>query len=85
MDVIHTIDIDDWNGPFPPELQARAGEALENGKVLFFPPLSFELETGERSLLTPEISNGMAKNVSLKPSGGLRGAPTARRTARSVG
>ena len=74
MDVIHTIDIADWSGPFAPDVQVHASDALENGKVLFFPQLSFVLERDEQALLTPEVSNGKSKNVSLKPSGELGGS-----------
>lgn len=74
MDVIHTIAIADWSGPFAPDVQAHASDALENGKVLFFPQLSFVLERDEQALLTPEVSNGKSKNVSLKPSGELGGS-----------
>lgn len=48
-------------------LQRAATSALENGKVLFFPKLPFELAEDEASLLSPSVSDGRAKNISLNP------------------
>jgi 3-deoxy-D-manno-oct-2-ulosonic acid (Kdo) hydroxylase len=73
MDVLHKIDLADWNGPFPAAMQESASDALESGRVLFLPRLAFALAADERLLLTPEVSDGKAKNVSLKPSGRLGG------------
>lgn len=42
--------------------------------VLYCPKLAFRLEESERSLLSPALSNGKAKNICLDPaSGSLRG------------
>ena len=73
MDVLHTIDAAGWTCPFSEETKADACHALECGKVLFFPRLEFRLAEDERLLLTPDVSNGTSKNVSLKPSGELGG------------
>lgn len=70
MDVLETLEIDHWNGPFAADVRRRAVEALERGKVVFFPMLPFVLQADERSLLTPALSNGKAKNVSLDPKTG---------------
>lgn len=68
------MDIETWRGPFAADVQSQACETIEGGKVLFLPRLAFPLRDGERSLLTPAVSDGKAKNVSLKPSGELGGA-----------
>ena len=47
---------------------------LEAGHVLCFPQLAFELTEAERRFLTPSISDGKAKNISLRDDGSLRGA-----------
>jgi hypothetical protein len=73
MDVLHTIDVGGWTCPFSADTKAGACDALESGKVLFFPRLAFRLEEAERLLLTPDVSNGKSKNVSLKSSGELGG------------
>ncbi len=54
-------------------MQAAACDALESGKVLLLPRLAFALDADERALLTPEVSDGKAKNVSLRPSGEMGG------------
>jgi hypothetical protein len=73
MNVIHEIDITTWAGPFSDALRHEGADALENGMVLYFPRLAFSLREEEQPLLTPEVSDGKAKNVSLKPDGELRG------------
>jgi hypothetical protein len=84
MDILQTIDLTDWNGPFPAEMQAAACEGLEGGKVLFFPRLGFCLNPDERVLLTPDVSDGKAKNVSLRPTGRLGGTSSTDETARRL-
>lgn len=63
-------------------MQAAACDALESGKVLFFPRLDFALNEEEHVLLTPDVSDGKAKNVSLRPSGSLGGTSCTGETAR---
>jgi hypothetical protein len=84
MDVLHKIDQARWDGPFSPETQARAGVALESGFVLYLPRLAFALDEGEWNLLTPDVSNGKSKNVSLNPAGGLRGTSLSGDDARAL-
>jgi hypothetical protein len=73
VNLLCTTDIADWDETVAPDTQTRAADAIESGKVLFFPRLAFSLEENERGLLTPDVSDGSAKNVSLKPDGELRG------------
>ncbi|HEY1612272.1 MAG TPA: Kdo hydroxylase family protein [Rhizomicrobium sp.] len=77
MDAIRTFDVTDWGGPLSAGMRDDASNALESGKVLFFPHLSFALTDEEQAFLTPEVSNGKSKNVSLKPSGGMGGTSLA--------
>lgn len=72
MQIPHALDVASWQGPFTETVRADAIGALETGSVLFFPKLPFVLEDRERPLLTPEVSSGRAKNVSLDPSGKLK-------------
>ncbi|MGE3151049.1 MAG: Kdo hydroxylase family protein [Nitrospiraceae bacterium] len=67
MDVLTTFDIDRWEGPFPAEAQAQAVDALESGRLLYLPRLSFVLDQAERHFLSPQWSDGKAKNVSYDP------------------
>jgi hypothetical protein len=48
---------------------------VENGTVLSFPRLSFDLSTAEKKFLDPRWADGKAKNISLRwPAGEMRGA-----------
>lgn len=72
--VLETIEIRSWSGPFDEDLRAHARDALESGKVLFFPALPFEVAEDERSFLSPRVSDGRAKNISFDhASGKLQG------------
>ena len=73
MNPLHTLDISSWTGPFPAAVRADAIDALEHGKILVFLNLPFAFEEREKPLLSPSISNGKSKNVSLKPSGEVGG------------
>ena len=44
--------------------------ALESGKIVFLPNLSFPLSPSEARFLTPTISDGKSKNVSFDPNTG---------------
>jgi hypothetical protein len=46
-----------------------AVEALEQGKVLYFPHLSFPLTADERNLLDPALVDAKRKNISFQPFG----------------
>jgi hypothetical protein len=72
-DILCTFEIPDWAGPFPADADKQALAALERGKILVFPNLAFAFEDNENGLFSPALSNGKAKNVSLKPSGELGG------------
>ncbi|MBV8521404.1 MAG: Kdo hydroxylase family protein, partial [Acetobacteraceae bacterium] len=65
-DVQEMFDIGTWTGPFDPEMQRRALAALEAGRVVFFPRLSFALSPGEARFLAPEVA-GKSKNISVDP------------------
>lgn len=45
----------------------NAIEALEQGKILFLPHLSFELSEQEKQLLNPALVDAKRKNISFKP------------------
>lgn len=74
MDALYTLDIESWAGPFDGAARAAAVDALEGGQVLYLPHLAFALRADERGLLTPDLFNGRAKNISLDPSGRLKHA-----------
>ena len=41
MQALYKISSASWNGPYARPLQEQAIDALEQGKVLFFPDLAF--------------------------------------------
>ena len=73
MEPITTFDLTSWTGPFDTTTRAAAQNALESGKVLYFPHLPFTLQNGETNLLTASLSNGRAKNISRDPDGQIQG------------
>jgi hypothetical protein len=48
--------------------------ALEAGKVLYFPNFGFQAKADEKRLFTPDIRDPKSRNISLAPSGELKGA-----------
>lgn len=79
MDVIETFDrVTSWDGPFENSDMQRALIALESGKVLYFPLVSFALNPVEHVFLTPSCTDGKSKNVSYDPGeDAVRGTDTA--------
>ena len=73
-DVLEDLPITTWNGPFSPDLQARALSALEAGRVIFCPHLPFVVEAEETGFLNPAVGDDTRKNVSLDPASGSIGA-----------
>lgn len=75
MNVITSLPLDTWSGPFAPELQRAALSALESGQVLLAEHLAFSFMPAERSLLNESVSDGKAKNISFDPAtGAVQGA-----------
>ncbi|MGZ5931260.1 MAG: Kdo hydroxylase family protein [Rhizomicrobium sp.] len=73
MEPITTFDLTSWAGPFDAVTRTAAQDALESGKVLFFPNLPFTVGNSESGLLTDALSNGRAKNISRDPGGRIQG------------
>src|SRR5689334_22559095 len=68
--VLQEIAIESWHGPFDEALRRTAREALESGKILYFPRLPFRLEENETEFLSDEVASGKSKNISLDPATG---------------
>src|SRR5437868_11476719 len=62
---IEQIDIDAWDVRIPDGLQRKAVAALEEGKVLYFPHLAFQLNSSESGFLNPKIADPKSKNISF--------------------
>ena len=66
LDAIRKVDLDHWE-PQPGEIPGGGLEqALESGKVLFFPLLRFDFSADEARFLSEHWSNGKAKNISYR-------------------
>ena len=61
-----------FSGLEDPRLGDAAG-ALERGRVVLLPSLSFALEPGEEAFLSTEVFSGESKNVSYDPKTGKTG------------
>jgi 3-deoxy-D-manno-oct-2-ulosonic acid (Kdo) hydroxylase len=72
-EVLEIFPITSWQGPFDAALQRQALTALEHGKVLVLPHLPFPMNANEAEFLTPDVSGGDRKNVSLDPRSGRLG------------
>lgn len=82
LDPIATFDdVVRWTGPFGGAQRAAAQDALESGKVLFFPRLAFTIGNSEATLLTDQLSNGRAKNISRDPDGSVQGESASAETS----
>jgi hypothetical protein len=65
------VRLERWDATPAPADQAAAIAAVESGKVLVFPRLAFDLDPKESRLLSPEWSDGSAKNVSFDARTGM--------------
>lgn len=64
MEILETINLDSWEQPILEDLQTKAIQSLEQGKVLYFPFLPFSLHSNEEPLLSPLIVHPKSKNIS---------------------
>ena len=70
QDRIVELDARDWHAPgSDPQWIA----AVENGKVLYFPKLAFDLSREERALLRPDLLAPGVRNISWDTQRGLKG------------
>ena len=73
MEPIATFRLTRWTGPFDAQTCTAAQDALESGKVLYFPTLPFTFDDSESGLLNEALSNGRTKNISRDPDGAIQG------------
>ena len=65
MSGIVTLDLTGWRPVLAPGVQEAAIRAIEDGGVLVLPHVGFALSDRERRFLSPDWSDGRAKNISL--------------------
>ncbi len=72
-----SLDLAHWPPTVTPETQRTAVHVLESGGVLVLPKLEFRLAPEEERFLSPEWSDGRAKNISFERDvlKGARGGP----------
>ncbi|TKC91751.1 3-deoxy-D-manno-oct-2-ulosonic acid (Kdo) hydroxylase [Trinickia terrae] len=64
------IESADWQAQNLPVPREQLRDALEHGKVLYFPNLRFAVDGGEQALLDPALADPKRKNISLEANGG---------------
>jgi len=64
MKSLEKIEINSWSGAISQQIQNQAIQALESGKVLYFPSLPFMLSSEEEQFLCPTIVDPKTKNIS---------------------
>jgi hypothetical protein len=62
------LPVEQWDGPFSPDMQAKALTSLEAGRVIVFSQLPFTLREPERRLLSDSVSDNTRKNISFDPA-----------------
>ncbi|HET7237830.1 MAG TPA: Kdo hydroxylase family protein, partial [Terrimicrobiaceae bacterium] len=72
MNSIEILDLGRGLASISADLQDRAADSLESGKVLFLPHYGFQVTDAERNLLSPGVVN-KSKNVSYDPRTGAVG------------
>jgi hypothetical protein len=70
-EVLEILDVAGWTSPARTNMPTGAVTALEEGKVLYFPRLAFELAEYELRFLSPEATDAKVKNVSFDPNTGI--------------
>ncbi len=64
MTALHNVELTRWNAALPDDQRKDAANALESGRVLYFPKLAFALRPEEHSLLSPNVVTKNSKNAS---------------------
>jgi hypothetical protein len=67
MDPFFVMETAGWDQVFTPDQQMAAVQALERGRVLFFPRLDCPLAAHQQKFLSPDVLDG-SKNVSYDPA-----------------
>jgi len=84
MTPIVSLDLESWRSAPAPEEQRQAVSTLEGGGVLVLPRLKFELASDELRFLSPQWSDGRAKNISFE-NGAVKGARGAAEDLAAIG
>jgi 3-deoxy-D-manno-oct-2-ulosonic acid (Kdo) hydroxylase len=63
-EVLEVMDLESVDAPISSEMQQMAISSLEQGKVLYFPKLPFQMNLDEHRFLSPEKVDPKSKNIS---------------------
>jgi len=74
MNSLKEFDFNCWDPIINSSLSDQVIAALEGGQVIVLPHLAFNLLPEEERFLSSNWSDKKAKNISLRPNAGLRGA-----------
>lgn len=66
--MLQTFLSQNWSETFSPENKEEALTGLENGQILYFPRLAFEVTPNEAFFLNPKYADPQAKNISYQPN-----------------
>jgi len=69
-EIVETLDLASWDEAARTNMSVAPVDALEDGKVLYFPRLAFALSPEEARFLSPEAAEPGAKNVSFDSATG---------------
>lgn len=74
MHILETFEVADWSPNLDHQTLQKAVEALENGRVLYLPKLSFPVSEKEKFIFSSQLLKKDRKNISFDPnSGQLKG------------
>lgn len=66
MQPYHRFSQSNWQDPISVTDKVQAIETLENGQLLLFPRLAFELQAAEKQFLNPSLLAPKSKNISFQ-------------------
>lgn len=69
-EIVETLDLASWDEAARTNMPVAPVDALEDGKVLYFPRLAFALSGNEARFLSPDFVDAGAKNVSFDSKNG---------------
>ena len=75
------IDATDWSNV---QRRDEWTAAVEAGKLLYFPQLTFQLTEQEKTLLRPDVRDPKARNISLNVDGSIKGVAGDEATQKQV-
>jgi hypothetical protein len=69
--VFQVSDCQSWEQVFSQSFCNQAIEALESGKIIYFPNLAFNCLANERALIAAELGQSKAKNISFNSTNNI--------------